>query len=210
MKTPIKALKQIGGFDDHIEASRSIGSSVSSSLLNDLLKPGGKDLLKQVGAFEVLGRAKKGGEMHEGEEIDLKNAHKKETIQHVEAAYNYTEKILHGDREIQAETAQETRIKIEEIMIELRKVVESSKELKMEFEQVSVEQISAKPGKYHLNFVEWMLENVREIRMRIEDSGAWLAATHSKKDKKQYWSMFKKHGTSFGLSNERSVATQVG
>jgi hypothetical protein len=46
--------------------------------------------------------------------------------------------------------------------------------------------------------------------MTVEDSGAWLSAMSGKKGKKTYWSEFKKHGTSFGMSNERSVATQTG
>ncbi len=208
MKTLNKTKQIIGGFDDLIEAKRNITSGITDSLTNDLLRGSISDLWKQVGAAELLGIAVK-GEMREGEEIDLKKQNK-ETPQKSEPAYNYVEKILHGEKRIHAEDNREIQVRIEEIMIELKKIVESSRELQVEFKQVTVEQTVAKPGKYHFNFVEWLLANVKQIRLRIEDSSAWLAMFKSKKDKRQYWNMFKKHGTSFGLSNERNVATQVG
>jgi hypothetical protein len=55
-----------------------------------------------------------------------------------------------------------------------------------------------------------MLTVIRGARMKVEDSGAWLSTMQGKKGKKNYWAMFKKHGTSFGMSNERQVATQTG
>lgn len=208
MKTQ-SSKKIIGAFDDLIEAKRNITQGISDSLTNDLAKGSINDVLKQIGVSEFLGTQSQ-GEMREGEEIDLKKQEKKEQVKHVEPAYNYAERIIHGEKRIHAEDGREIAVKIEEIMIELKKIVESSKELQVEFRQVTIEQAPQKPGKYHLNFVEWLLQNVQQIRLRIEDSSAWLAMFKSKKDKRQYWNMFKKHGTSFGLSNERNVATQVG
>jgi len=207
MKTQ-SSKKIIGAFDDLIEAKRNITQGISDSLANDLAKGSVNDLLKQIGAEDLV-HTQASGDMEEGEEIDLKGK-KKEQPQHVEPAYNYAERIIHGEKRIQAENAQEIKVKIEEVMIELRKIVDSSKELQVEFRAVTIEKVPAKPGKYHLNFVEWLLQNVMQIRLRIEDSSAWLAMFKSKKDKRQYWNMFKKHGTTFGLSNERGVATQVG
>jgi hypothetical protein len=68
----------------------------------------------------------------------------------------------------------------------------------------------AKPGKYHLNFFEWMLVTIQNARMRIEDSAAWVGVVSGKKNKKDYWNLAKSHGTSFMLSGERVAATQVG
>lgn len=194
--------QKLGFFDDLIEAKRNLTSGISDSLVNDLAKGSVNDILRQIGVSA--------GEMEEGKEIDLKKKEQKEKIQHVEPAYNYAERVIHGEGRIHAEDSRELQVKIEEIMIELRKIVESSKDLQVEFRQVTVEQAPKKPGKYHLNFVEWLLQNVKQIRLRIEDSSAWLAMFKSKKDKRQYWNMFKKHGTTFGLSNERNVSTQVG
>jgi hypothetical protein len=82
--------------------------------------------------------------------------------------------------------------------------------LQIEFKEVAIEQRIVNPGKYHTSFFEWVLSAIRIARMKVEDSGAWLSASKGKKAKKDYWQMFKKHGTTFGLSNERVVATQTG
>jgi len=55
-----------------------------------------------------------------------------------------------------------------------------------------------------------MLSMIQIARRKVEDSGAWLAVMHSKKKSREYGAMAKKHGTTFSLSNERVVATQVG
>ena len=99
------------------------------------------------------------------------------------------------------------------IIIELKRLAASSQELEIEFKDVVMTQNVVKPGKYHQGFFEWVLIVIRNARVRVEDAGAWLSVMHGKKGKKQqqnYWQMFKKHGTTFGLSNERVVATQTG
>lgn len=104
----------------------------------------------------------------------------------------------------------EMQSNIEQIKVELSKLVASSQELKLEFADVSVEQSATSVGQYHLSFFEWMLAVIRTAREKVEDSGAWLGTVKGKGAKKDYWGMFKKHGTTFGLSGERSVATSVG
>ncbi len=209
--------KQIGGFNDNantVEALKAsltgVGQGVKDSLLKDMGQNSLDTFWSQILGGESPGARKMSGDMAHGEEINLKDLNKNERPQHIEAAYNYAEKILHGEKRIHAEDAQEIRVKIEEVMIEIRKLIDSSKELQVSFKEVSMENLPAKPGKYHLNFVEWLLSSIRDVRMKVEDSGAWTAMFASKKNKREYWSMFKKHGTSFGMSNERNVATQVG
>jgi hypothetical protein len=76
--------------------------------------------------------------------------------------------------------------------------------------EVALEQHVETPGKYHESFFAWLFSIIRAARMKVEDSSAWLAAMHSKKKSREYGAMAKKHGTSFSLNNERTVATQVG
>lgn len=129
----------------------------------------------------------------------------------ISAAIEYHDAVLDGKKFSQQEM-HEVSQKVNDIMIELRKLISSSKVLQMEFAEVAVEQRPANVGQYHINFFEWMLSVIKIARQKVEDSGAWLSTIQSKGGKKKngYWGMFKKHGTSFGMSNERSVATQVG
>jgi len=123
---------------------------------------------------------------------------------------HHTNFIQNSERVMHAEN-REIKQKLQEIMNELQRLVSTSNVLKMEFADVSVEQAPQQAGEYHLNFFDWLLLTIRAARQKVEDSGAWLATAKNKGGKKGgYWGMFKKHGTTFGLSNERSVATQTG
>jgi len=56
-----------------------------------------------------------------------------------------------------------------------------------------------------------MIGIVKNLRQKVEEGRTWLAAFSQRKIKKMgYWKMYKKHGTTFGLSHERTVATQTG
>lgn len=151
------------------------------------------------------------GDLAEGKELNLKKLkEEQEKKKDITPGINYGAEIAYVQERAVSQENQETKAQIQQILVELKKLVESSEELRVEFREITVEQRVAKPGKYHQSFFEWMLATIRQARERVEDSKAWLSLFKSKKAKREYWSMFKKHGTTFGLSNERVVATQVG
>jgi Domain of unknown function (DUF5660) len=131
-----------------------------------------------------------------------------------EAAIDYhgkfTQEIVKSREKASRTELHEMQRNIEQIKVELTKLVASSQVLKMEFSSVAVEQSITEVGQYHLNFFEWMLAVIKSARQKVEDSQSWLGAVKGKGAKRSYWGMFKKHGTTFGLSGERAVATQVG
>jgi len=209
-----------------IEAVRDIGASLVDSVREDVAKGIIGDVLEQTLRWDrMLGtdiaekeKGETGGDLIQGQEISL---NKKRTDQkaekplmerkpRVEAGWDYTGEIIHAERRISQVQNRELETKVQEIIIELKKLAKSSKELEITFREITVEQRPVNPGKYHLNFFEWMLITIKSARMKIEDSKNWASLFASKKGKKDYWSSFKKHGTSFGLSGERTPATQTG
>lgn len=199
-----------------IESFKGIGQAVLNSTVKDLGKDAVSDLWAQLlGGEKKLSKDEFAGDLSEGEEIDFKAIAKKKSAEKsdfndIEPAIDYKREILQRETQIVRENTQVLKIKIEEILAELKKITATSSELAVEFKEITVEQRIEKPGDYHLNFFQWMLSVIKSARMKIEDSGAWLSTMKSKKGKRNYWAMFEKHGTTFGLSNERVVATQVG
>lgn len=150
------------------------------------------------------------GEMKAGHEIDLSNhGHSAEhpTSVITEMGRQMQQEIIHAGRISESRTTQETSVKIQEILIEIKQLANSSAQLKKQVEVISLEQTAGKPGKYHMNLVEFVLAKIRDARMDVEDSLAWFQALGSKKKSRQYHSMAKKHGTSFTLSGERTPST---
>lgn len=99
--------------------------------------------------------------------------------------------------------------KIEVVRAELKTLATSLKSLNSEM-QKAVMEIPVHPGIYHENFFERLRSILKVLREQIEDSRTWLATWSQRKQKKNFWGMYKKHGTQFGLSSERTLATQAG
>ena len=204
-----------------IETVRNVSSSVSKALSEEIKQDAWNswEMLLGIGKF---GKAE--GEMQEGQEIDLMTkkkteekkkdeqefAEKKAKLRSIEAGINYTAEVIHSERKITQETNREIRTTVQEIMIEIGKIKATSREIAAEIKDVNILQMPENPGKYHVNFLEWVLAVIKTARVKIEDSKVWMKQMSTKSAKKGHWAQDKKKGTQFGLSGERMVATQTG
>lgn len=106
------------------------------------------------------------------------------------------------------------QLQVKQVVEEVKKQVflleKENKALMNDVAKITVEDLPNKPGIYHLRFFEWLLNILRDLRKKVGESRTWLAAMTSKRQKRKYWFMAKKHGTSFTLSNERTRTTQIG
>lgn len=206
-----KKLKEVNPFE--MDEPTGIVKGVGESLKKDLA---GQETMRAMWEQFLTASEKasehRGGDMKEREEIDLSaHSEKKADHGHIEAGNDYHREIIHyAEREHHRELS-EVEQQVQEIVIELQRLIDSSSSIiKAQYQDIAVMQAPAEVGKYHINFFEWMLVVIKTARMKVEDSGAWLATMKGKKGKRDYWSMSKKHGTSFSMSNERQVATQTG
>lgn len=105
----------------------------------------------------------------------------------------------------------EVRMLLKQLKEQVTVLEKSEKALTSEISRIKVEQLPNKTGIYYLRFFEWLITIVRQLRMKVEEGRTWLEAFSKRKVKKiGYWKMYKKHGTTFGLSHERTLATQSG
>lgn len=195
------------------EAIQSLTNGLADSIKNDVVKGSMNDAWTQFsGNYEKPSQSHPdSGELTEGEELDLESLNKpvEKLSQYIEPGIDYKREILHTEKKIAQENSAEIKSNIEEIKVELKQLINTI-ELQVEYGKIVVEQTTEKPGKYHENFFVWLLSFIKATRLKVQDSASWLAMFQSKKKQKGYWQMFKKHGTTFGLSNERVVATQTG
>ncbi|OGG26906.1 hypothetical protein A2960_02040 [Candidatus Gottesmanbacteria bacterium RIFCSPLOWO2_01_FULL_39_12b] len=106
---------------------------------------------------------------------------------------------------------EETKVLLKQLKEQVVLLEKSEKSLSAEISKIKVAQMPNKSGIYYIRFFEWMLTVVKQLRMKVEEGRTWLAAFNSRKKKRiGYWNMYKKHGTTFGLSNERTLSTQTG
>lgn len=197
----IEALKRLPS--DFKSAVTSEGKNIVSDLWKQVLKPGAM--------YENQASSENSGELKPGEEVDLRKIEKQPQLQAIEPGINYAREIIEAGKHTEVKEQQQTKVRIQEIIIEIKRLTKSSKELAIQFKDVEkMEQMPANAGKYHTNFVEWVLSMIKSAREKVDNTLAWTTALKSKKSQKQYWALFKKHGTSFALSTERYAVTQTG
>lgn len=210
--TSKKQKKQTNQYVDQnpVEAFRDLGGGIAKSLVDDVVKGSATGLWEQLLGTGSYKEKHSQGELIEGQELDLHSLKESQSKPDIEAGIDYRREILRGSEQVQHVANKETEVKIQEILVAIKQLAHSTKELEVQFKEVVVEQRIEKGSKYHLNFFEWILSVLRLAKMRVEDSSNWLSVFSNKKKQQKYWGMFKKHGTTFGLSNERVVATQTG
>lgn len=145
------------------------------------------------------------GDLTEGQELILSKA-----SEYIEPAIDYRREIIHSGERAVAQQTRTIEYQVEEILVELKALADTTAELKLQFTEIAVERVPQNAGKYHVNFFELMLSTISAARQKVESSRNWLAAASKKGKKKGYWDLFAEQGTTFGMSNERNVATQVG
>lgn len=192
------------------ESLIEIGQGVKKSLVDDLTKDGIYEAEGQILKPTELHQRKHGGDLSAGQEIDFSTHVEAKTETVTAMGREFAAEIVHASTKADKEISHELQVKYNEILLELKALGESSKELKAEVEVLTVEQTTEDIGVYHVSFVEGLLIKLREIRESVDDGLAWFKALRSKSSAKGYRSMAKKAGTSFTLSNERTASTQSG
>src|SRR3989344_5574071 len=159
-----------------------------------------KGLVSPTSMLDQIFGVQKTPESHYKPTISEKKISRQETV-------IFSLQATQEDKKIQMETAE----LVQQLKHQVTLLEKSEKTLTKEIAKIKVEQLPAKTGIYYLRFLEWMIMLVRQLRQRVEDGRAWLS-TFQKRQKKRlgYWKMYKKHGTTFGLSHERTLATQTG
>ena len=182
--------------DSILESLRSIGGGVGKTVIKDLAGKGASDAIKSL--FGGL-QSPPQGEMRPDQPIDFNKEYYPPQMRRPEIAVRPHVKLEDvGIKE-----------KIDAVRMELKALSQSVKQLQSEITK-AVTETPVDPGIYHLNFFERLRSILNIMRQQIDDSRTWLATWNTRKKKMGYWGKYKKHGTQFGLSSERTVATQAG
>jgi hypothetical protein len=190
--------------------------------LNEEIKALWKNMV-DTGKQEVFGDLGKsisdqllgGGTLEEGHEVSLKKAEEAKdvaekkvevTSEHMEYFRTVQKAESYGD----ARTEHEIRQAVDQIRMEIQKLMKTSKIVERTVKDATAEAAPVKPGKYHITFFEFVLNVIRDATRKLEDAANLGAVFTSKKQQSKYWNSYKTHGTQFGLSGERTTATQTG
>jgi hypothetical protein len=99
--------------------------------------------------------------------------------------------------------------KIDEIRMEIKALIAEVKTVDKEIKEAADGQVVS-PDTYHLNYLDRIKVMLKNMLKQLTESRSWLSTQKSRRKQRGYWAMYKKRGTTFGLSHERVVATQTG
>ncbi|MBI3576885.1 hypothetical protein HY086_02525 [Candidatus Gottesmanbacteria bacterium] len=184
--------------DSILESLRSLGGGVGKTVTKDVVGKGASDALRSL--FGSLPAQQPQGEFRPNQPIDFS----KERFN----PYQMRRPEVIVRPQVKREEVG-MKEKIDAVRVELKALAQSVKQLRSEITN-QVDQTPIDPGIYHLNFFERLRGILKILRQQIEDSRSWLLLWTGRKKKMGYWGRYKKHGTQFGLSSERTVATQAG
>lgn len=182
--------------DSILESLRDVGRGVGKTVVTDVAGKVSSDALTSLFGAP----ANSGGELKQNQTIEFKKEQAPQP-----AAYR---------PELLRPTAprsedMQVRQQIEAVRAELKALAVSLSSLNREINK-AIAEAPVDPGVYHANFFERLKSIIKIFRQQIEDSRTWVALTSRRKKQKQYWGLYKKHGTQFGLSSERTASTQSG
>lgn len=182
--------------DSVIESFRSVGSDVGKTLAKDVAGAIPQDVLSSLLGQQIPQK----GELRMNQEIIFSSEESPSpTMPSIEKPKSPIVTLVEKGIEQ----------KIDAVRQDLKALAQSTKLFNSEVER-AVSETPINPGIYHENYFEQLRSFIILMKTKIDDGRMWLQMWVSKKQKQGFWGMYKKHGTKFGLSSERTVATQAG
>jgi len=192
-----------------LESLKDIGSGAAGSLKSDLFERGSKDFLDQI--FGNRPNKKYSGDISVGESLE---------ISEVISGEHEEKKKLEGQLFLERQLRQEEKILVEkkgnELKLQLHAITQEVIALALSTQglgdevEIAAVQAPSNPGVYHVVFFEKLLSFIKSFRKKIESASVWLHATNKRAEKRNFWGLYKKHGSKFLLSPDHYLQRSAG
>jgi hypothetical protein len=204
-----KKAQQLRTKQNVLESLKDLGGGATDQM-GDLLKDTSEDFFK-----ELLGLSrtppKRSGELSMGQTLEMGEvlSGKEEENEKLRAQISFERQLSQDEKRLSQEKTNQLKVQLQALISEVSKVAASTGNL-AEATQVAMIQAPAEPGIYHLVFFEKVLVFLQSFRKKIDEAATWLGASNKRAEKKNYWSMYKKKGSSFLLSPDHYLQRSAG
>ncbi|MFI5241330.1 MAG: DUF5660 family protein, partial [Microgenomates group bacterium] len=134
---------------------------------------------------------------------------KTEENKRLRAQISLERQLVQEERRRSNEKSDELRVQLHALVSEVNKLAQTTGNLADET-KIAMMEAPVNPGIYHIIFFEKLLTFLRSFRQKIEESHIWLQETNKRAQKKNYWSMYKKKGSSFLLAPDHYLQRSAG
>lgn len=192
-----------------LEALKDLGAG-SASQTKDLIKNTSEDFFKELMGIPRT-PPKRSGELSMGESMSMDEviSGKEEENKKLRAQIRMERNLADAEKRLSDQKSNELKVQLQAIIQEVQKVASSTQNLAQEV-QVAVIQAPSNPGIYHIVFFEKLLGFLQSFRRKINEASTWLQSSNKRAQKKNYWSTYKKKGSSFLLSPDHYLQRSAG
>jgi hypothetical protein len=134
---------------------------------------------------------------------------KEEENKKLKARISLERKLSSDEKRVSEEKTNKLRVELQALTLEIKKTEESVENM-AEVTQVAMMSAPVEPGVYHVTFLSKFLEFLQSFRKGIDWAANWLQSSNKRAEKKNYWNMYKKKGSSFLLSPDHYLQRSAG
>lgn len=210
MTSDVKKKQQQRTKQNVLESLKELGGGMGDTLKNDVFKRTSEDFLKELLGI-TRAESKKSGELVQGQSLQMSEAMagKVEENKKLRAQISLERAMSADAQRLSQEKSNDLKVQLQALTNEVQKVAVSTGVL-AEQVQVAMIQAPANPGIYHIIFFEKVLNFLQSFRKKINEASVWLSSSNKRAEKKNYWNMYKKKGSSFLLSPDHYLQRSAG
>lgn len=193
-----------------LETLKDIGSSAASTVKTELFEKTSHEFVNQL-----FGRrypdSKKSGEIAAGETLEMSEVFsgKRESEEKLRKQLTFERRLRQEDQSLIETNVNQLKLQLHAITEEVVKIAKITPDLAQQVEIAAI-QAPVNPGIYHLFFFEKLLDFIKGFRQKMNDATSWLTTVNNKAVKKNYWGLYKKHGSKFLLSPDHFLQRSAG
>ena len=185
-----------------LEAINEIGSQVVTTAKNEV-KATSDEFFRQLLGQQKLQQEKRSGEVAVGQSIQMNEvmSGQQEKNKKLQEQMFFERRLFNEQRQSTGEKLNNLRLRLQAIQTEATKMVATTAGLSQEI-KIAVMQGATNVSEYQINFYEDIISLIVAFRKKIDNAVVWMQTQSKRSEKKNFWSQYKKKGSSFLLSGE--------
>ena len=196
-----KKLKQIRT-KNILESINEIGSQTVKNATNEV-KLTSEEFFRQLLGQQKKLQEKRSGDLIPGSSIDVSEvmSGQAEQKKKFEEQIFFERRLFSEEKQETDKKIQELRLRLQAVSTEALKLASSTANLTQEV-KIAVMQNPVNASEYQISFFENIIKLITDFRKKIDSAVIWMQGASRRAEKKNFWSQYKKKGTSFLLSGE--------
>lgn len=185
-----------------LEAINEIGSQVVDTAKNEV-KATSDEFFRQLLGQQRIMQQNRSGELPVGQSLQMNEVMngQAEKNKKLEEQIFFERRLFNEERQETGKKLNELRLRLQAIQAEANKMVASTVNLSQEI-KIAVMQGATTVSEYQINFYEDIIQLISAFRKKIDNAVVWMQSQSKRAEKKNFWSQYKKKGSSFLLSGE--------